>query len=126
MWEDYWAPYTYHVAPAAASDFTLHIEPKAVFEQLAAAPGGTLGGFPIEGVDRARWLIWVSTGVTQYSWGEYVMLRFYQPMPGSTRIILESRPRGPQDAPIEKHQYNLNVVYTHIMNTFYPPNRPMW
>ena len=123
MWEDFWSPYTYQVAPGAASEFTLQIDPKTALETLAAAPGGIIGGFPIEGVDRSRWLMWVSTGVSQYSWGEYVMIRFYQPAPGATQIVLESRNRGPQDAPVEKHQYNVNMVYSHIINTFFPPRR---
>ena len=115
-------PYQY-TAPNATADFMLPIPFMTVFDSMAAiqAKTGNIAGFHIESVDRMRYQIWLSTGVNAYSWGEYVNINFFEPQPGMTRIIIESRPRGPQQAAYQVHQYNVNAVYSYINAMFSQP-----
>ena len=48
-------------------------------------------------------------------------INFYEPQPGMTRIIIESRPRGPQQAAYQVHQYHVNAVYSYIVAMFSRP-----
>ena len=94
-----------------------------VFDSMAAIKEktGNIAGYPIEFVDRMQYQIWLFTGVSAYSWGEYVNINFYEPQPGMTRIIIESRPRGPQQAAYQVHQYHVNAVYSYIVAMFSRP-----
>lgn len=116
--------YSYqYTPPCARTDFILQIPFAAVFDSMAAIQQktGNIAGFPMESVDRMRYQIWLSTGMTMYSWGEYVNLNFYEPQPGLTRIVIESRPRSPQQTNAAVHQYNVNAVYSYIIAMFSRP-----
>ena len=91
--------YSYqYTAPGARADFALQIPFMTVFDSMAAIKEKTA-----------------------YSWGEYVNINFYEPQPGMTRIIIESRPRGPQQAAYQVHQYHVNAVYSYIVAMFSRP-----
>lgn len=116
--------YSYqYTAPSARADFVLQIPFMTVFDSMAAIKEktGNIAGYPIESVDRMQYQIWLSTGMSAYSWGEYVNINFYEPQPGMTRIIIESRPRGPQQAAYQVHQYHVNAVYSYIIAMFSRP-----
>ena len=112
-----------YTAPSARADFALQIPFMTVFDSMAAIKEktGNITGYPIEFVDRMQYQIWLFTGVSAYSWGEYVNINFYEPQPGMTRIIIESRPRGPQQVAYQVHQYHVNAVYSYIVAMFSRP-----
>lgn len=103
--------------PKEHADFFVNRPVMEVWGYLSTLP--SIAGIKVDFVDRQYYRINLSNGFTLMSYGENIVISFFDAMNGTTRIIAESSPKLPtQIIDGNKNRKNVDAIQQFILSIY--------